>query len=116
MAVVELERDVTQYRPRALHVQPEWIAGYPGPVQKLARAAIDALDQIAASATKEALVVALRRLEFPTPGQHGEDALRRGRAGETLTAGDWDALAECVQTRMECEAREAREREAGRPS
>lgn len=105
MAIVELERDVTQYRPRALHVQPEWIAAYPDPVQKLARAAIEALDQIGGEAPRAAVVDALRALEFTSPGQRGEDAVRRGRAGEPLNAGDWDALADCVKTRLECEAR-----------
>ena len=111
MAVVELERDVTQYRPRALHVQPEWIAAYPDPVQKLAKAAIEALNQIGGEASKASVIDALRALEFTTPGQRGEDAVCRGRAGETLNGGDWTALADCVKTRLECEARE---RDAGR--
>jgi len=106
MAVVELERDVTQYRPRALHMHPAWIGSYPDAVQKLAKAAIEALSQIGGEASKAAVVDALRALEFTTPGQRGEDAVRRGRAGEALNAGDWDALADCVKTRLECEARE----------
>ena len=111
MAVVELERDVVQYRPKALHMQPAWIGGYPIAVQKLAKAAIEALDQIGGGACKAAVVDALRALEFTTPGQRGEDAVRRGRAGEALNAGDWDALADCVKTRLEGEARV---RDAGR--
>jgi hypothetical protein len=82
MAVVELERDVTQYRPRALHMHPAWIGSYPDAVQKLAKAAIEALSQIGGEASKAAVVDALRALEFTTPGQRGEDAVRRGRAAK----------------------------------
>ena len=104
----EIDRNVDGYVPRALHPAPdaEWIRDLPEREQIAAKALIAARDDVSAEAPRLAIEEALKKMRFDTPGKRGEDAVRRGRAGETLSAGDWNALADCVAARLANEARE----------
>ena len=110
MAVnMEIDRDVQEYVPRALRATPdaEWIKELPDREQIAARALLAARDDVSAEAPRAAIDEALKKMHFDTPGKRGEDAVKRGRDGETLSVGDWDALSDCVSARLENEAREA---------
>ena len=106
MATVEMERSVEEYVPKAL-TDDAWIHDLPEREQIAAKALLVARADISAEAPRSAIDEALKKMRFDTPGKRGEDAVKRGRDGETLSVGDWDALSDCVSARLENEAREA---------
>lgn len=105
MAVVEKE-NVRNFERPVLAVQPEWIARLETPVRRAVEALFAARANCPAESVQGQIMEALRGLEFESVGERADDAATRGMAGETLSAGDWAAIRDCVKARLECEARE----------
>lgn len=105
MAVVRDEREVKPYEPNPLG--RIWMRRLDPPVRKVAEAAYNAIKHVGADSVKRQLKEALKGLEYNgSLGDWGTDAVRRGRAGEALSAADWNVLAECAKAMSEAEARQ----------
>ena len=104
-AVRELDRAVEDYHPPKLY-DTTWLDELTPLERVTANALLRARNALAGEADQREVDEALIPLRFRTSGSRGEDAVRRGRMGEVLSAGDWNALADCVITRIECEGGE----------
>lgn len=108
MAVI---KEVKPYEPNPLGRL--WMHKLEPPVRRLAEASYNAIKHIGAEQTKQQLEDALKELEYAGDlADWGMSAVRRGRAGEPLSAADWNVLAQCAKAMSESEARE-RERMEG---
>ena len=91
MAVVRDEREVKPYEPNPLG--RIWMRRLDPPVRKVAEAAYNAIKHVGADSVKRQLKEALKGLEYNgSLGDWGTDAVRRGRAGEALSAADFSMV------------------------
>jgi hypothetical protein len=101
-----LDRVVEDYHPPKLY-DSAWLDELTPLERTTANALLRARNALAGEADQREVDEALIQLRFRSPGARGEDAVRRLRMREPLSAGDWDALSDCVKTRIECEDRES---------
>jgi len=105
MAVVNEEREIKPWEPKA--IDRLWIHRCDPLTRKIVNAALNALPQVAAEHNRNEILEAVKAIEFNgSIGDWGADAVKRGRAGEVLSAADWNALAQCAKAMSENEARE----------
>lgn len=95
---------VTPFRPANLKPQPEWITKLDKPTRAAIEALIAAQGHCSAEAVQNQIAEAIKTVRFPSVREWAQDAVERGMAGEKLSAGDWRAIADYLNSRINGES------------